>query len=261
MVQGDRRIREPAMNRSEIGQVGPIMKQLGISNVKKLPVVLGDNMEISTGNDGEDFVAVDYTVDGREHHAEIINDDGIIRCIFCGPVSEKVTWCKHVYQAVVARKDGILFSKPGRYLIPVVPTDGIYCPVHLEQIQLGTTSSKEFYSVTFKLAPRDEKGNVDGTEYHDINIGYVPKNHVCINDLRSMMAHWLVGNMHDTRFYAPVKCQGPEHESVKHNTSVFTDTFYESMYGLCLGCINNQLARLAEMDAKKNNYKSDAPVF
>ena len=262
MAQQTSRIREPSMNKSEVVQIGPLMTQFGIYNVKVLPAKLADDVSYELDEDpnrGADSIILNYTADDLNCIATIALDDGKLRCHYCGPVDKKVTWCKHIHNLIVSRFDHKLFTGPGKHIIPLTPSEGIYVPVHLEDAVIGTTNSKNFYRAIVKVSERDEKGQPGG-EFHDFTIGYTPKAAVCTAELRSMLSTWLAGHMNDTRFYAPVKCQGTDHvNNTKH--SVFTNMFYEAMFGLCLDCVLKMYDRAAAEKAKKKTYQADAPDF
>jgi hypothetical protein len=247
----------------KLASYGPIMKEAGILNVTNMPAMLQHEgpmriTDMSGPGTAVDKLTMEYNTKNAEH-AVIIrrNDSGILMCEYCTPddgSTSTVTWCTHLHYLLVNRKDTVFFSKPGRYMVPMVPSEGVYCPVHVGE-PLNNERNKSLRSVSpVKII----LGVRDTTDDDDIVIGYLRSDQIATTDLRNLFTDWAIGNLENRRYYADTECGGDKHRKLKNDKlSRFAQMFYPAMYGLCPPCIEDFQGTSGSIE----NPAEDAPEF
>lgn len=262
-----RKNRPGAMARGSIklNQYGPIMRDENIVNVMNLPAAMPHEgparvTDYSGPGTNVEKLTLEYN-NGKDEFAAVIrrNQRGILVCEYCSPddgTGKAVSWCTHLHYLLVNREDTVFFAKPGRFVVPIVPSEGIYCPVHIgEPIQNERNKSlAEVSPVKIIMGIRDRE-NEDDT----ITLGYLRSNRISTIDLRNLFSDWAVGNLEDTKYYASTECKGDKHGKLKNDKlSEFAKRFYPAMYGLCPPCIEEFQGNSG---GTVENPDADAPNF
>lgn len=236
--------RVSVLNPFDYDQVGPVMKQTGIWKVKDIrdeisrsdvtfinPLPETSSVGISYGNSGSSYVATVTTEQGR------------ILCKFCTLAAKPISWCMHIQYLAKNNADGPLFtvSETTDFMVPIVPTDGVYAPV-----KIGPSEFEGYFDVSMALT--EVFPNPDGEkEVCDVPMGIVHGG-FGLMELRSMVVDFMEGWMSNSKYF---------HQSAKGGStprdaeiSAFSNRFYVAITGETLG----------RWEAR-NRHSDDAPLF
>lgn len=251
-------------NKLKYAQYGPIMKDENIVNVLNLPAQLKHDtpVRVSFVRDQEwhrSKLVLEYDLGKTQYSVEIVrNERGALVCNFCTPddgTARSVSWCSHLHYILVNRHDTQMYDKPGRYMVPMIPSEGIYCPVHIAE-PVENERNKSLPSISAVKIIMGLRNQAD--QDHHIVIGYLRTDKVSTGDLRNLFTDWAVGNLDDTTYYAKSRCDGDKHDKLKDDKlSEFAQRFYPAMYGLCPPCIEEFQGNAGTV----KNPDADAPDF
>jgi hypothetical protein len=251
-----------SFNKPETVQFGPIMKELNLLTVKKVSATFkADTIPFFEATSSEEYpLEMKYTKDDRFHEVGFHVLKDVLTCNYCtgrGNDNNHVAWCSHLHHLLSTQMDRIGVGSRKRFVIPAVPSEGIFCPVHIgDPVTTRSRQTFDIHPVHVVMGNRaGSPDDSDATE-HRIIIGYTRSDFITMKLLRSMLLDWLMGNFDDPRYFASTTCQGPEHEKIKSDLSPFASRFYPSMYGLCPPCISAYQG--VEADSSPDQ---DAPNF
>lgn len=269
------RTRAGAFGKIDTVVFGPIMRDLSIANVKILSAGLKYDGEVMVNSlmDSKHKetkgVILEYAHEGHDFAVTIRQHNGLLTCDYCSNTDQlavaepRVAWCEHMHWLVTHRADAEFFAKPGRYVIPMVPTEGIYCPVHLGEAIRHPRNSLLDAVVPVKIIMGNRLVPVEGdTDPDDLDeeiiLGYLKFGYISNADLRSLFSDWAMGNLDNPKYYMPTVCQGENHEKISKPLSAFAERFWPAMYSMCPPCLED-FRKLRESEEKK--YEEDSPDF
>lgn len=235
-------------------QHGPLMAQIKIS-MKPQPFAAWPDAQWSALPEG---VAMAYRPPRGKKVVAMLErgaSDALV-CRYCrSKDGTEVAWCEHLSAAVHGRRDAGALA-PGRWVVPVVPGEGIFCSVELAEVEpvasLSFSRHHELYSVAPLMAHTQTGERVAPV------IGFVRCGKACLLDVRALYIDWALGNFANEALFHPPQCQGSAHERVAEQAArshPFSQAFFPAMFGYCAACLNLPGA------ASVGSGEGDAPAF
>ena len=231
---------------------GPAMEDLNIALVQNLPVKLEHDgpVDVTVHDDAgkSTGILVRYQRGSNTYQAHLqknIND--VTVCRYCTDTTD-VAWCSHIHYVLTGRLDYPIYQELGRFIIPIVPTEGVFCPVHLEETEVrnGRPLVRAFMVMENSKTSQDEQ----------VTLGFLKRGGFGTTDLRNLFSDWAIGQFDNDTYFLDPHCMWPSHSDNNPDyarLSDFSKLFYRSMYGMCPPCMNEY--------RKSSDPTKDAPQF
>lgn len=225
----------PLLNRLEFDQVGPQMKISGIWKTTVVRELVNNTVDVSP-YPGTRRIIIDAREGGEIHQATIEIVQGRIVCRYCSVSGRACAWCTHIHHLARTHQDRILFdvNKAADFLIPVVPTDGVFVPVRIAPDE----NHKGFSRVFMELSD----ANDENSEPEEHAIGTLFSG-FGLMELRSLVADFLDGWVWNQSYFMDIsKALGMTPESFNRHTaardekvSAFATRYFCAATGMTLG--------------------------
>lgn len=245
--------RMPLLSRAEVeyDQVGPVMKGCGIWKIKTIRDEISESGPMKmVPLQAAKSVNIEYFIGAQKHVATVTVEEGRILCRYCIANSKPVAWCMHIQFLAKNHTDCSLFlvEEETQFLIPVVPTDGVFVPIKIvpDETRVG------YFDAVMELSENKEDGEV-----HDVTIGQLYPEFGML-ELRSIIADFMEGWLENEKyFHTSKKNSYPADISVDRmiqlrdsQVSPFSNRFYMAAVGESLGYWESTRV-----------HSNDAPVF
>lgn len=186
--------RVPLLNKPEYDQIGPIMIQSSLWKVKTIRDEFTTRDAMTFPLDGIG-VGIEYFQGSVKHSATVNSQGGRILCSYCTTSGKAVAWCTHIRFLAMNHLDTTLYDpekgdEGQGFMIPIVPTEGIFMPVLLrsDETRAGYTD------VVLALSERENE------TLTDVPIGQVFSDFGMI-ELRSIVVDFLEGWLSNSRYF------------------------------------------------------------
>jgi hypothetical protein len=227
---------------------GPLMQAFGVSMFVEADKPFQEHMEAgkvrSTPN--PNGMLYEYSLPNSEMHMIEVAYSGkeirYMNCHYCSRNGAPVAFCSHIGHMIRSGYDRGMFRTayddggPDSYLVPIIPTEGVYAQVTLDQVV--TKSKRIFTEISVEMINR-ESG-----ETETASIGIMPELGMFgVNELRYMFVDWATGWMENSLYFhpagsEPVEVGGiPSVQEINNTTSEFSNRYYLANYGKSIGAL------------------------
>lgn len=203
---------------------------------------------VKTSSEGR-TVRVEYGGITAPENALVVYKSGIgVVCLFC----KECSWCSHIAHLARNRMDHNLYDAAGDtieadtpkrcdYLVPVVPTEGIFIPI--------TTAIEGTDDPFTKIMLTNRIVGSEIDEQVDVCIGVLPSAQFGTKEIRSLVTDYFSGNFDNARYFFQPDIEA-RNRMGDDGISHFSSSVYYAIFGKTFKQLNS-----------KGNAAKDAPTF
>lgn len=216
-------------------QIGPQMKDSEIWKTTVIRELATPAVNVTSYPEANEVI-IDALEGGEIHQATVEIVQGRIVCRYCSVGGRACAWCTHIHYLARTRQDRALFmvDMPVNFLIPVVPTDGVFVPVRIAPDE----NRKGFSRVFVELSDVNE----DNPETEERVIGTLFSG-FGLMELRSLVADSLEGLIWNKAYFMDIgKSLGMTPETFNRHTAArdgkvsgFATRYFCAAIGMTLG--------------------------